>query len=59
MAVPKSKISQSKKGMRRSHHALTAEGNSECPNCGELKRPHHVSNSCGSYNGKTVVNKES
>ncbi|MCT4575148.1 MAG: 50S ribosomal protein L32 [Alphaproteobacteria bacterium] len=58
MAVPKTKISKSKRDMRRAHHALKAEGNSECPNCGELKRPHHVCGACGSYNGKAVVKKE-
>jgi len=58
MAVPKSKISKSKKGMRRAHHALKTEGHSECPNCGELKRPHHVCAACGSYDGKTIIEKE-
>ena len=27
----------------------------ECPNCGELKRPHHVCPSCGHYNDKEIV----
>jgi len=58
MAVPKTKISKSKKGMRRSHHALDAKNVSECSNCGELKRPHHVCDSCGSYNSKTIIKKE-
>jgi large subunit ribosomal protein L32 len=41
--------------MRRSHHALTVEAFQECPNCGELKRPHHLCNACGFYNGREVV----
>ena len=27
----------------------------ECPNCGELKRPHHVCSACGHYGDKEVV----
>jgi len=41
MAVPKSKISNSRRGMRQSHDALSSDAHSECQNCGELKRPHH------------------
>ncbi|MBK6413743.1 MAG: 50S ribosomal protein L32 [Sphingopyxis sp.] len=40
MAVPKRKTSPSKRGMRRSHDSLKVEAFQECPNCGELKRPH-------------------
>ena len=42
MAVPKRKTTPSKRGMRRSHDALKAEAYQECPNCGELKRPHII-----------------
>lgn len=55
MAVPKSKITRSKGGMRRAHDALTAENPNECSNCGELKRPHHVCPSCGFYADREVV----
>ncbi|MCE2509887.1 MAG: 50S ribosomal protein L32 [Alphaproteobacteria bacterium] len=55
MAVPKKKISQSRRGMRRAHQALKPEGYAECPNCGELKRPHHVCPACGQYRGRDVV----
>ncbi|HEX9809576.1 MAG TPA: 50S ribosomal protein L32 [Alphaproteobacteria bacterium] len=55
MAVPKKKISKSRRDMRRSHHALGPAGRVECPNCGELKRPHHVCGSCGHYDGREVV----
>ena len=34
MAVPKSKITRSKRGMRRSHDALVASNPNECPSCG-------------------------
>jgi len=55
MAVPKKKTSQSRRDMRRSHHALKATGSNECSNCGETKLPHHVCGSCGHYDGREVV----
>jgi large subunit ribosomal protein L32 len=55
MAVPKSKITRSKRNMRRSHDALSAANHGECPNCGEPKLPHHVCGSCGYYDGREVV----
>ena len=55
MAVPKTKISKSRRGQRRSHDALSANSYQDCPNCGELKQPHHVCPSCGTYKGKEVV----
>ena len=55
MAVPKSKISKSKRNMRRSHDALTISAYDECANCGEYKRPHHVCGACGHYNDREVI----
>ncbi len=59
MAVPKKKTSQSRKNMRRSHHALDCVSTMECKNCGEIKRPHHVCEACGFYDGKELVKKDS
>lgn len=55
MAVPKKKISKSRRDMRRSHDALARPNIAECPNCGEVKRPHHVCKACGFYDGREVV----
>ncbi len=55
MAVPKRKTSKSRRNMRRSHHALAPSAYLECPNCGELKRPHHICASCGYYRDREVV----
>ncbi|HEX3883974.1 MAG TPA: 50S ribosomal protein L32 [Stellaceae bacterium] len=55
MAVPKKKVSPSRRNMRRSHHALKGSAYAECPNCGELKRPHHLCGSCGHYDGREVA----
>lgn len=55
MPVPKSKISKSKRGMRRSHNFLVAKGVSECPNCNNVKLPHRVCPHCGHYKGKEII----
>lgn len=44
--------------MRRSHDALKTAAYAECPNCGELKRPHHLCEACGYYDGREVVEAE-
>ena len=55
MAVPKKKISKSRRDQRRSHDALALAPFVECSNCGEFKRPHHVCSSCGHYREREVV----
>ena len=55
MAVPKHKVSKSKRNMRRAHDALSSNASAECPNCGELKRPHHICAACGYYDGREVA----
>lgn len=55
MATPKKKISKARGGSRRSQTSIKKSSLTECKNCGEIKRPHHVCLSCGSYNGKNVV----
>jgi large subunit ribosomal protein L32 len=55
MAVPKRKVSPARRGKRRAHDALKAEAYQECPNCGELKRPHHLCGACGHYNGREIL----
>jgi large subunit ribosomal protein L32 len=55
MAVPKKKVSKSRRDMRRAHHALKPTSLAECSNCGELKRPHHLCKACGHYDGREVI----
>ena len=55
MAVPQNKVTRSKRNMRRAHDALKASSAVECPECGELKRPHHVCSACGHYREREVV----
>jgi large subunit ribosomal protein L32 len=59
MAVPKKKTSPSRRNMRRSHHALKGVKPIECSNCGERKLPHHVCKSCGTYDGREVIEAKS
>lgn len=55
MAVPKRRTSKSKKLKRRTHQKLTLPNLSECSNCGEMRKNHHVCPACGHYGGKEVV----
>jgi len=55
MANPKWKTSKSKTRKRRSHHALRAQGLSNCKNCGEIHLPHTACPSCGHYDGRQVI----
>jgi len=55
MAVPKRKTSVSKRKMRRSHDRIVPSGMSECPECGEMMRPHHACPHCGTYKGRAVI----
>lgn len=55
MAVPKKKVSKSRRNMRRAHDALKPSAYGECPDCGEIKRPHHVCPSCGFYDNREVT----
>lgn len=55
MAVPKKKISKSRRGQRRSHDALKRVNVVVDPITGEYTLPHHLSLSDGTYNGRQVV----
>lgn len=56
MAVQQNKKSPSRRGMRRSHDALTPAAISIEPTTGETHLRHHVSPD-GYYRGRKVVNK--
>ena len=57
-AVPKRKISKGRSGRRRSHLALKTSNLVPCPQCHELRLPHHVCPSCGTYKGVEVLEVE-
>ncbi len=54
MAVQKNRKTRSKRGMRRSHDALTGKALSVDPTTGEKHLRHHVS-ADGFYRGRKVV----
>ncbi len=54
MAVQQNRKTPSKRGMRRSHDALTAPALSIEPTTGEVHRRHHIS-SDGYYRGRRVL----
>ena len=55
MAVPKHKVSKSRRNNRRAHDSLSSATYEECSNCGDLKQPHHVCASCGHYKDREVT----
>ncbi|EKD70388.1 MAG: hypothetical protein ACD_46C00546G0003 [uncultured bacterium] len=55
MAVQKSRVTRSRRGMRRSHDGLTKPTLSIDAATGETHRRHHVSPD-GYYKGRQVVN---
>jgi large subunit ribosomal protein L32 len=54
MAVQKSRVTPSKRGMRRSHDALSAKQLATDPTSGETHLRHHVT-ADGYYRGKKVI----
>ncbi len=55
MAVPKKKISKSRRDMRRSHLAITPVNSVACSVCGESRLPHNMCDNCGTYNGRQIL----
>ena len=56
MAVQKSRVTRSRRGMRRSHDGLTKPTLSVDPATGETHRRHHVSPD-GYYKGRQIIDK--
>ncbi|MBL6758162.1 MAG: 50S ribosomal protein L32 [Pelagibacteraceae bacterium] len=54
MAVPKRKLSVSRRGKRRSHLAAEFKNVIEDKKSGEFRLSHHVDTKTGMYNGKQI-----
>ncbi len=54
-ALPKKKISQSRRGARRSHDRIVPLPLTMCPQCQTLKPTHRVCPNCGTYNGHQIL----
>ena len=55
MAVPKRKMSRSNTRSRRANWKTTAAVLGACPQCREPKLSHIACPSCGTYNGRSVL----
>ena len=55
MAVPKRKISKSRRNKRRSHHRISSVNIIEDKKSGEFRLSHHVDLKTGIYNGKQIL----
>ena len=55
MAVPKKKVSRSRRGMRRSHDNLATPNVQEDQETGEFKLRHHIDLKSGMYRGRQVL----
>ncbi len=54
-ALPKERVSKSRRDRRRAHDHLTAPALVACINCGMARLPHHVCPNCGQYKGRQVL----
>ena len=55
MAVPKCKVSKSRRDSRAANWKIEAPGLVDCPNCHELIKSHRVCPNCGYYGKEKVV----
>lgn len=55
MALPKNRISKSRRDKRRTHDSLTATNVAECSHCHQPKLPHRACPNCGYYGGRLVT----
>jgi large subunit ribosomal protein L32 len=54
-ALPKGRTSRARQGRRRSHDHLNPVALVQCSQCHSLKMSHHVCPTCGTYDGKQVI----
>ena len=55
MALPKRKVSKSRKKKRKGQQYLKPITYTICPNCQEAVLPHRVCMNCGYYKGRQVI----
>ena len=54
-ALPKRKTAKARQGKRRSHLAFTNPPINYCPQCNSPKLAHHICPTCGTYDGREVI----
>jgi large subunit ribosomal protein L32 len=55
MALPKRKYAKARQGKRRSHLARKSVILDDCPQCHSPKLSHHVCPTCGTYDGREII----
>jgi len=55
MALPKKKVSKSRRDKRRANWKLEAPALVVCPQCHEPKAPHRACPKCGFYRGRKAI----
>ena len=55
MALPKRKISKTRRDKRRTHDKALSFGLIVCDNCGEMKRTHYMCPNCRTYRGRQIL----
>jgi large subunit ribosomal protein L32 len=58
MAVPKKRVSKQRKRKRRGEHRAQRPTVNACPKCGDVKIPHRVCPTCGTYRDEQVIEVE-
>jgi len=53
--LPKRKYAKARQGQRRAHLGIVPPAVVECSQCHSPKLPHTVCPTCGSYNGRDVI----
>lgn len=54
-ALPKRKISKTRRDKRRTHHNINVPTLIRCDNCGDMKLPHVMCPSCRQYRGRQIL----
>ena len=54
-AVPKRRISHSRKNNKRSHHRVELPTLIDCPHCKNKMVIHHACTYCGKYKNKVIL----
>lgn len=57
-AVPKRRISRTRRDKRRTHWKLKRPALSTCSHCGQATMPHRVCVSCGYYRAREYIKPE-
>ena len=58
MALPKRRVSRTRRDKRRANWKVAPPTLVQCPHCSQLSLPHRVCPHCGKYRGQKVLEVE-